>query len=60
MVCAPRSLSQRELENIARAYIRAIADILGVDKDIPAPDVYTNHQTRAWMLDEFETILRRR
>ena len=59
VVCDPRTLSQRELEHIARAYIRASADILGIDKDIPAPDVYTNPQTMAWMMDEFETILRR-
>ncbi|WP_457566036.1 Glu/Leu/Phe/Val family dehydrogenase [Caldithrix abyssi] len=59
VVCDPRHLSQKELENIARAYIRASADILGVDKDVPAPDVYTTPQTMAWMLDEFETIVRK-
>ncbi|WP_456440111.1 Glu/Leu/Phe/Val family dehydrogenase, partial [Caldithrix abyssi] len=59
VVCDPRHLSQNELENIARAYIRASADILGVDKDVPAPDVYTTPQTMAWMLDEFETIVRK-
>ncbi len=59
VVCDPRTLSQNELENIARAYVRAAADILGADKDVPAPDVYTNPQTMAWMMDEYETIVRR-
>ena len=55
--CDPKSMSQRELESLSRAYIRAIADLVGVDKDIPAPDVYTNPQTMAWMMDEYETIM---
>jgi glutamate dehydrogenase (NAD(P)+) len=49
-------MSERELENLSRAYIRAIANEIGIDKDIPAPDVYTNPQTMAWMMDEYETI----
>jgi glutamate dehydrogenase (NAD(P)+) len=57
VVCDPRNMSNRELENIARAYVRAVAQYIGVDKDIPAPDVYTNPQTMAWMMDEYETIL---
>jgi glutamate dehydrogenase (NAD(P)+) len=57
VVCDPRTMSQRELENVARAYVRAVAQNIGVDKDIPAPDVYTNPQTMAWMMDEYETIL---
>ncbi len=57
VVCDPRNMSDRELENIARAYVRAVAQYIGVDKDIPAPDVYTNPQTMAWMMDEYETIL---
>ncbi|MEJ2543289.1 MAG: Glu/Leu/Phe/Val dehydrogenase [Calditrichaceae bacterium] len=54
VVCDPRTMSERELENISRAYIRAVADFIGIDKDIPAPDVYTNPQTMAWMMDEYE------
>ncbi len=42
VVCDPRHMSDRELENVARAYVRAVAQLIGVDKDIPAPDVYTN------------------
>jgi glutamate dehydrogenase (NAD(P)+) len=57
VVCDPRRMSQRELENLSRAYVRAVAQYIGVDRDIPAPDVYTNPQTMAWMMDEYETIL---
>ena len=56
VVCNPKSLSERELENLSRGYIRSIAQFIGVDTDIPAPDVYTNPQTMAWMMDEYETI----
>ncbi len=55
--CDPKSISHRELENLSREYIRAAAPFIGVDKDIPAPDVYTNPQTMAWMMDEYETIV---
>jgi glutamate dehydrogenase (NAD(P)+) len=55
--CDPKNLSERELENISREYVRAIAYSIGVDKDVPAPDVYTNPQTMAWMMDEYETII---
>src|SRR5271157_3226357 len=54
--CDPKSMSLRELENLSRAYIRAIAPMIGIDRDVPAPDVYTNPQTMAWMMDEYETI----
>ncbi len=59
VVCDPRKMSERELESLSRAYIRAVAPFLGIDKDVPAPDVYTNPQTMAWMMDEFETIAQR-
>ncbi len=55
--CDPKSMSTRELEMLSREYIRAIAPLIGIDKDIPAPDVYTNPQTMAWMMDEYETIV---
>ena len=57
VVCDPKNLSDRELENLSRGYIRAVAQYIGIDKDIPAPDVYTNPQTMAWMMDEYETIM---
>jgi glutamate dehydrogenase (NAD(P)+) len=55
--CDPKALSERELEALSREYVRAIAPLIGVDKDVPAPDVYTNPQTMAWMMDEYETIM---
>jgi glutamate dehydrogenase (NAD(P)+) len=59
VVCDPKTMSDRELENLARGYIRGVSELLGVDKDIPAPDVYTNPQTMAWMMDEYEAITHR-
>ncbi len=52
----PRTLSRRELEQLSRGYIRAIAPIIGPDIDIPAPDVYTNPQIMAWFMDEFSKL----
>ncbi|MGQ9644133.1 MAG: Glu/Leu/Phe/Val family dehydrogenase, partial [Ignavibacterium sp.] len=54
--CNPKEMSEYELERISREYVRAISPLLGVDIDVPAPDVYTNPQTMAWMMDEYETI----
>lgn len=50
----PKDFSQEDLEKISRLYIDYMHPYLGQDKDIPAPDVYTNSQTMAWMLDEYE------
>ena len=60
VVCNPKEMSETEKERLARAYIRAIAGSLGVTKDVPAPDVYTNPQIMAWMMDEYETIVQQR
>lgn len=49
-------LSEREIERVSREYIRAIALVIGPDKDIPAPDVSTNPQIMAWMVDEYSRI----
>ncbi len=57
VICNPKELSQPELERISRSYIKAIASLIGPDKDIPAPDVYTNPQIMAWMLDEYSSII---
>ncbi|HUI44390.1 MAG TPA: Glu/Leu/Phe/Val dehydrogenase [Nitrospirota bacterium] len=54
----PLNLSRRDLELVTRGYIRAIADHIGPFKDIPAPDVYTDEQIMAWILDEYEQIKR--
>ncbi|MBZ4666655.1 MAG: glutamate dehydrogenase [Mahella sp.] len=53
VICNPKEMSQGELERLSRAYIRAIHPFIGPDKDIPAPDVYTNPQIMAWMADEY-------
>lgn len=56
VVCNPKELSPTEQERLARGYIRAVWKILGEETDIPAPDVYTNPQIMAWMMDEYSTI----
>jgi len=58
VVVNPLDLSRRDLELVTRGYIRAIADYIGPFKDIPAPDVYTDEQVMAWILDEYERIRR--
>lgn len=56
----PKFYSKTEIEQVARAFVRAFAEHLGSDKDIPAPDVYTNAEIMGYMLNEFETITGRR
>ncbi|EGL17163.1 MULTISPECIES: Glu/Leu/Phe/Val dehydrogenase [Paenibacillus] len=56
IICDPRSMSFRELEVLSRGYVRAISQLVGPNKDIPAPDVMTNSQIMAWMLDEYSRI----
>ncbi len=56
VVVDPKSLSRMELERLSRGYMRAMADFVGPDKDIPAPDVYTNERIMGWMRDEYEVI----
>jgi glutamate dehydrogenase (NADP+) len=53
----PRTLSKAELERLSRAYIQAFARIIGPDRDIPAPDVYTNSMIMGWMADEYAQIV---
>lgn len=52
----PFKLSQRELEELSRGYVRALFPFIGPDKDIPAPDVNTNPQIMAWMMDEYSKL----
>jgi glutamate dehydrogenase (NADP+) len=54
----PKELSRLELERLTRGYIDAIADFIGPDIDIPAPDVYTNPMIMGWMMDRYSTIRR--
>ncbi|MBC7195298.1 MAG: Glu/Leu/Phe/Val dehydrogenase, partial [Caldisericia bacterium] len=54
--CNPKEMSQGELERLSRGYIDGIWQIIGPEKDIPAPDVYTNPQIMAWMMDEYSKL----
>lgn len=56
VICNPKELSKGELERVSRGFIQAIASIIGPEKDIPAPDVYTNAEVMGWMMDEFSRI----
>ena len=56
VVVNPKNLSRNELEQVTRGYIRAIGEFIGPDKDIPAPDVYTDEKIMIWILDEYERI----
>jgi glutamate dehydrogenase len=56
IICDPREMSFRELERLSRGYVRAISQLVGPSKDIPAPDVMTNSQIMAWMMDEYSRI----
>jgi glutamate dehydrogenase (NAD(P)+) len=53
IICNPKEMSEGELERLSRAYIRQVGRMLGLEKDVPAPDVYTTPQIMAWMADEF-------
>ena len=55
----PKELDQKQIEKISRAWVNSFHEVIGQDKDIPAPDVYTNPQVMSWMLDEFEKIKNR-
>ncbi|MCB9811885.1 Glu/Leu/Phe/Val dehydrogenase [Candidatus Nomurabacteria bacterium] len=57
VVIDPKQYSAKDLEVIARAYVKEFVPHLGVDKDIPAPDVYTNATIMSWMLDEYESLV---
>lgn len=53
----PRTLSKAELERLSRAYMQAFSSVVGPDRDIPAPDVYTNAMIMGWMADEYSQIV---
>jgi glutamate dehydrogenase (NAD(P)+) len=53
VVCDPTRMSKRELESLTRRYIAEIVDAIGPDKDVPAPDVNTNEQVMAWVMDTY-------
>src|SRR5690606_16865217 len=53
VVCDPKQLSRAELERLTRRYTAEISVIIGPDRDIPAPDLYTDAQVMAWMMDTY-------
>jgi glutamate dehydrogenase/leucine dehydrogenase len=53
ITCDPKQMSQGELERMTRRYTSAILPLIGPEQDIPAPDVYTNSQTMAWIMDTY-------
>ncbi len=58
VTCDPSSLSQSELERITRRYAAELVEVVGPDKDVPAPDVGTNAQTMAWFMDTYSMHMR--
>ena len=58
VICDPKKLSQTELEKITRRYTAELVEFIGPEKDVPAPDVGTNEQTMAWMMDTYSMHMR--
>ncbi len=55
--CNPKEMSQNELERLTRGYARAMVRFIGPHRDVPAPDVYTDAQTMAWIMDEYSEMV---
>ena len=53
IICEPRDMSPTELERLTRRYTAELLDFIGPERDVPAPDMNTNEQTMAWMMDTF-------
>src|ERR1700761_1774702 len=53
IICDPKTMSMGELERMTRRYTAELVEFIGPEKDVPAPDVNTNEQTMAWMMDTF-------
>ena len=58
VTCDPATLSQNELERVTRRYAAELVEVIGPDKDVPAPDVNTNPQTMAWIMDTYSMHVR--
>ncbi|MDU5140828.1 MAG: Glu/Leu/Phe/Val dehydrogenase [Paenibacillus dendritiformis] len=56
VICDPRQMSKGEIERVSRAFMEAISDIVGPERDIPAPDVYTTPQIMGWMMDTYSKL----
>ena len=59
IICDPKKMSQGELERMTRRYTSEIIEFIGPEKDVPAPDVNTNEQTMAWIMDTYSMHVRR-
>ena len=57
VICDPKRMSKSELERLTRRYASEILPVIGPDKDIPAPDVYTDAQTMAWIMDTYSMMV---
>lgn len=57
VICNPKEMSKFELERLSRGYIRALGHYIGPETDVPAPDVYTDSQVMAWMMDEYSMMI---
>src|SRR5579883_3326909 len=58
VICDPKKLSQTELEKITRRYTAELVEFIGPEKDVPAPDLNTNEQTMAWIMDTYSMHMR--
>ncbi len=58
IICDPKNMSRGELERMTRRYTAELVDFIGPEKDVPAPDVNTNEQTMAWMMDTYSMHMR--
>jgi len=56
VIVNPKELSERELENLSRSFVREMKDVIGPEVDVPAPDVYTTPQIMEWMADEYAKV----
>src|SRR6202158_2353153 len=57
VICDPKRMSKAELERMTRRYASEILPLIGPDKDIPAPDVYTDSQTMSWIMDTYSMMV---
>ena len=60
VICNPKDMSEKELEEMTRGFIRRIAPIIGPQMDIPAPDVYTNAKVMSWIVDEYGKCMKKK
>jgi glutamate dehydrogenase (NAD(P)+) len=58
VICHPKSMSQGELERMTRRYTAELIEFIGPEKDVPAPDINTNEQTMAWIMDTYSMHMR--